>query len=96
MSQPNPKLRPYLSVTEIESILTLTQSSTDPIHKSIHRTLSQSILKYSAGFTKGSYVPSPRPTLGSSLGLDAELRYMNNEMSEEEEREYEANLMRGS
>lgn len=90
-----PKLRPYLYPHQIQYLLTLLQEDITPEAKAIKLSLSKTMLNYDAGFSVGSYVPTPRETLESKLGMQSEqeTRYLNGEMNEEEEAAYLSTLM---
>lgn len=90
-----PKLRPYLYPHQIEYILMKLAEDISPLSKEIKLSLSKTMLNYDSGFAVGSYVPSPRETLESKLGLQSEqeTKYLNGEMNEEEEAAYLSTLM---
>lgn len=90
----NVKLRPYLSVAEINHILEKLRDDTSTIGVGIRKNLSLLSLKYDGGYSRGSYTPSPRQSTLEKLGAHTdELRYLNGEMSAQEEAEYESNLI---
>lgn len=86
------KLRPYLSITECKLILSLLPES----EKELREKFSVLLLKYDAGFIKGSYISNPRKTTANNLGFtdEDELRYLAGEMTEEESAAYEAALLK--
>ena len=99
MSSDNIKVRPYLSVSELKYISEKLSSDISPIAVRIKTNLAQIILKYDAGFIKGSYTAKPRASISDNLGFNSDLeesRYLNGEMSAEESEAYELKLLGGS
>ena len=96
------KLRPYLTVEEIQSIVKLIDetpdaTAADPYLKSARRTLVAAAIKVNNGLVTGSYTERKRPSMEEKLGLadqsSKEVRYLAGEMSPEEEAEYVSNLV---
>lgn len=82
------KHRPYLSLTQIEHILSFPLQD-----KNLITQLKMIQMKAKAGLNEGSYKTSPRKKIDlESLGFTEERRYENNEMTEEEEKEFEQKL----
>lgn len=86
------KLRPYLSIAECKLILSLLPES----EKELREKFSVLLLKYDAGFIKGSYISNPRKTAADNLGFtnEDERRYLAGEMTPEEAVIYEAALLK--
>jgi hypothetical protein len=84
------KLRPYLSIAECKLIL----SSLPQEESELRDKLSILLLKYDAGFVKGSYVSSPRKTHEENLGF-SESDLLSGNLTPEQELELTNKLMRG-
>lgn len=86
------KLRPYLSIAECKLILSLLPES----EKELREKLSILLLKYDAGFIKGSYISTPRTKVTDNLGFtnEDERRYLSGEMTPEESTLYEISLLK--
>ncbi len=94
------KYRPYLTLPQIEYILMRIADHQDPEAIQIRLALQPLLFKASVGAVKGSYQPTPRKDLKDKLGFtyqdEREAKYLNGEMTPEEEAEYEASLMKGN
>lgn len=99
----SPKFRPYLTLEQMEHIVSLCESDIRSNHTnamlgvSIIEALKLMILKARNNITKPSFIP-----LAAKLGIPApefrepdpeEQKYMNGQMSPEEAKAYEAKLM---
>lgn len=92
----NVKLRPYLTLEEIKYISDTLSDKIDPTAVAIRRNFAQIIMKYDAGFIKGSYIPSPRESTLQKLGAHSEeLNYLSGNMTPEQEADYERKLLEG-
>ena len=91
-SNSNIRVRPYLSIEECRTILSCIPES----EKELREKISILLVKYDAGFIKGSYEARPRASVVSNLGFDsdAESRYLSGEMTPEESAAYEAALLK--
>lgn len=91
-SNSNIRVRPYLSIEECRTILTHIPESEVELKEKI----SILLVKYDAGFIKGSYEARPRASVVSNLGFDsdAESRYLSGEMTPEESAAYESALLK--
>ena len=91
------KYRPYLSLEQIEYILTKLAEDQDILASQIKSALQPLVFKASVGLATGSYKPRARVGVKDKLGFSTsdldESRYLNGEMTPEEEAEYEKKLM---
>lgn len=92
MNESTIKIRPYLSIAECKLILSLLPET----EKELREKLSVLLLKYDAGFIKGSYISNPRKSIADNLGLTSEdeRRYLAGEMTQEESILYEMTLLK--
>lgn len=103
VSQSSPKFRPYLTLQQMEHIVSLCESDIRSNHTnamlgvSIIESLKLMILKAQHSITKPSFIP-----LAAKLGIPTnefkepdpeEQRYMNGQMTPEEAAAYESKLM---
>lgn len=90
--------RPYLTAEEIATILANSELKEDKVNKSICSKMKLLSLKIEAGIIRECYVTNPKPTTLEKLGGTSpdEVRYLNGEMSPEEEEQYLDKLMKGN
>lgn len=94
----DPKYRPYLTLSEIQYILSkLSEFPNDLEANQICANLNLLIFKANSGKATGSYTPSVRKGIKDKLGFsfqdEEEMRYLNGEMTPEEEIEYSNRVM---
>ena len=97
----NTKYRPYLSISQVSYLKGLIEKDDTALKQTVGLDLMQQFtlleIKAGIGAIKGSYVPKPRETIESKLGLapEDENRYLSGDMTPEEEASYEAKLLGG-
>ena len=94
------KFRPYLTQHQMEFILMRLAESQDAEANEIRTAFNLLLVKIGAGIATGSYSPSPRKGVKDKLGFtfqdEQESKYLNGEMTPEEEAQYEAELIKGT
>lgn len=93
------KYRPYLTSKQLHFILSCIETAgrdEEPEALQIQASFHKILALESVGAIKGSYVPTPRQSVADKLGLvdPDETRYLNGEMTPEEEIEYQNKIMR--